>query len=225
MTREEHLKFCKKCIYRKPDMKVGLICNLTNEIANFENECSSYQLDKAVIERMDDAEAVHHSDILNKLSERDLDRFKAEENYPKALIVGSVVGLFGAILWASITIATEYQIGFMAIAIGAGIGFSMRYFGKGIDNIFGITGAVIAILCCLLGNFFSMIGFAANAEGMGYLDVLAFIDYSLVIPIMVEAFSPMDLFFYAIAAYEGYKFSFRTFTEKELYDLENKKLS
>lgn len=225
MTREEHLKFCKKCIYRKPDMKVGLICNLTNDIAKFENECSSYQLDKAVIERMDDTVAVQYDDILNKLSERDLDRFKAEQNYPTALIVGAVVGILGALLWATITVATEYQIGYMAIAIGAGIGFSMRYFGKGIDSIFGITGAVIAILSCLLGNFFSIVGFAANSQGMSALEILPLIDYTQIIPIMMEAFSPMDLFFYAIAAYEGYKFSFRTFTEKELYDLENKKLS
>lgn len=111
----------------------------------------------------------------------------------------------------------------MAIAIGAGVGLSMRYIGKGIDQIFGITGAVIAIFSCLLGNFFSMIGFAANQESLGYLEVLGLIDYNLVPSLIVEAFSPMDLFFYAIAAYEGYKFSFRAFTEKDLYSLENSK--
>jgi hypothetical protein len=33
----------------------------------------------------------------------------------------------------------------------------------------------------------------------------------------------MDLIFYLIAAAEGYKFSFRKITEKELHNLEHKK--
>ena len=37
---------------------------------------------------------------------------------------------------------------------------------------------------------------------------------------MSGTFSLMDLFFYGIAAYEGCKFSFISFTEKELYELE-----
>jgi hypothetical protein len=34
--------------------------------------------------------------------------------------------------------------------------------------------------------------------------------------VMMDAFSPMDLLFYGIAIYEGYKFSFRQITEEEL---------
>ncbi len=223
MTREEHLKFCKKCTKRELDIKIGLICGETGEIANFEDQCKSFELDNEVIKKIDDTEVVEHGEVLRNLSERDIDKFKTEQNYPKALITGLIVGIAGAILWATITVATEYQIGYMAIAIGAGVGLSMRYIGKGIDQIFGITGALIAIFSCLLGNFFSMIGFAANQEGLGYLEVLGLIDYSLVPSLMIEAFSPIDLFFYAIAAYEGYKFSFRAFTEKDLYNLESNK--
>lgn len=223
MTRAEHLKFCKKCTNRELDMKIGLVCNLTNEIADFEKECESFNLDNTVVERIDDEEAVEHSEVIQKLSERDVERFKSEQNYPKAVITGVLVGLIGAILWGIITVATGYQIGYMAIAIGAGVGISMRLLGKGIDQIFGITGGIIAIVSCFLGNFFSLIGFAANEEGLGYMEVLSLIDYSLIPSVMMDAFSPMDLFFYAIAAYEGYKFAFRTFTEKDLYDLESKK--
>ncbi|WP_396601421.1 hypothetical protein [Algibacter sp. R77976] len=221
MTREEQLKFCKKCTKRELDMKIGLICNLTGEIANFENECKTFELDNTVVERIDDEEPVEHNQVIQKLSEKDIERFKSEQNYPKALITGILVGLLGAILWGTITVATGYQIGYMAIAIGAGVGISMRFLGNGIDQIFGITGGIIAIISCFLGNFFSIIGFAANEEGLGYMEILSMVDYSLVPSIMMETFSPMDLFFYAIAAYEGYKFAFRTFTEKDLYELEN----
>ena len=70
-----------------------------------------------------------------------------------ALIAGVVVAIIGAIIWAAVTMATEYQIGYMALAVGAAVGLSIRFVGKGIDQVFGITGAILAILGCLLGNF------------------------------------------------------------------------
>jgi hypothetical protein len=44
----------------------------------------------------------------------------------------------------------------------------MRFIGKGIDSIFGICGGIIAFLSCILGDFFSIIGFVANTENLGY---------------------------------------------------------
>ena len=220
MTREEHLKFCTKCTNRRLDMKVGLLCNLTGEKADFENQCNSFELDNSVIEKIDDAEAVYHNELLNKLSDKNIAKLKSEQDFPKALLGGIVVGVIGAIVWGAITVATGFQIGYMAIAIGAGVGISIRFIGKGIDQNFGISGGIIALLSCLLGNFFSIIGFISNAEGLGYFETLTLIDYSQLIPIMTGTFSPMDLLFYGIAAYEGYKFSFRKFTEKDLYELE-----
>lgn len=220
MTREQQLKFCKKCTNRRLDMKVGLLCNLTGKMADFENECKSFNLDETVVEKIDDTEAVEHNEVLNKLSDKNLEKFKSEQELPKAIITGIIVGVIGALLWGTITVVTGYQIGYMALAIGAGVGLSMRFIGKGIDQIFGFSGGIIALLSCLLGNFFSIIGFIANSEGLGYFETLGLFDYSQLIPIMTETFSPMDLLFYGIAAFEGYKFSFRTFTEKDLYELE-----
>lgn len=220
MTREQHLKFCKKCTNRELDMKTGLLCKLTGRMADFEGECKDYTKDEAIIEKLDDNDAVEHEAVLANISEKDLQKFRLEQNYNNALIVGIVVGILGALLWGVITVITGYQIGYMAIAIGAAIGISMRYFGKGIDQIFGITGGIIAIISCFLGNFFSIIGFAADSGGFSYLDTFSQIEYSQIIPIMSSTFSVMDLFFYGIAAYEGYKFAFRTFTEKELHELE-----
>ncbi len=220
MTREEHLKFCKKCINRKPNMQVGLLCNLTGEKADFENDCKSFELDHLVVEHIDDEDAVEHNEVINKLSDKNIAKFKSEQNLTTALITGIVVGIIGAVLWGTITVATGYQIGYMAIAIGAAVGLSMRFTGKGIDQIFGISGGIIAIFSCLLGNFFSIVGYVADAEGLGYMETLGLFDYGQLIPIMSEIFSPIDLLFYGIAAFQGYKLAFKTFTEKDLYELE-----
>jgi len=220
MTREEHLVFCKKCTKREMNSRIGLVCSISGEVANFEEECKSFELDQEVIERIDAEEAIVHHEVLGKLSIESISKFQAEQDYSKAVLFGLLAGIAGAILWATITVVTNFQIGYMAIAIGAAVGISVRFMGKGIDQIFGLTGGAIALVSCILGNFLSIIGFIANAEGLGYFETLMLFDYNLLLPIMKEAFNPLDILFYGIAAYEAYSISFRSFTEKDLHDLE-----
>jgi len=144
------------------------------------------------------------------------ERLRLEQNMPLALIGGFAAALIGAFLWASITVSTNFQIGFMAVGVGFIVGYTVRYFGKGLDTIFGVLGGILALLGCFLGNFFSLVGFAATEEGYGYFEILQLIDYNLVPAIMIDSFSGMDLFFYGIAIYEGYRFSFRQLTEDEV---------
>ena len=219
MTREQHLEFCQKCTNRKMDFQKGLVCNLTNELATFENECLDFYLDDSVSSIVADENGnVNHNSIRDLVSEEKFAEYKKQQNLNMAIISGIIVGLVGAVLWCAITVMTNHQIGYMAIAIGAGVGIAMRYFGKGIDQIFGILGAVIAILSCFVGNFFSIVGYIANSEDLGYLETIKLIEYSQLMPIMAETFSVIDILFYGLAAYEGYKFSFRVFTQEELLE-------
>lgn len=222
MTRAEHLKFCKTCINREMDMKIGLVCKLTGKIADFEGDCTSYKIDEKAVKQIDDEDNLEHQEVLGKLSPENIDKFRSEQNLKGAIFIGVLVGVFAALIWAIITVITELQLGIVAIAIGAAVGLSIRYIGKGIDPIFGYVGGIIAIFSCVLGNFLSIIGFVANSEGLGYIETFLLFDYSYTFEIMKETASGMDLIFYAIAAYEGYKFSFRAFTEKDIYESEKK---
>ncbi len=219
MTLEEQLSFCKRCTNRKMDMNIGMVCSITNEKPNFENECPSFNLDETVKVEQTEVEPIPSTELHGMISNEAMESLRLEQNLSRAVIVGVCVGLLGAILWGLITVATEYQIGYMALAIGAGVGFSMRYAGKGMDPIFGFLGGTIAVLSCVLGNFFSIIGFYSLSEGLGFFETLILFDYSYFFEVMAETFSAMDIVFYGIAGYEGYKFSFRTFTEEELATL------
>lgn len=42
MTREEHLLFCQVCKNQKFDPQRGIVCALTHEIADFEENCDSF---------------------------------------------------------------------------------------------------------------------------------------------------------------------------------------
>lgn len=144
------------------------------------------------------------------------EKLRMEQNLPMGFVAGFAAALLGALLWAVVTVATGYQIGWMAMGVGFLVGFSVNKMGNGIDKIFGIMGATLALLGCLMGNMFTILGVVANEEGMGYFELLLNADYSAVIDIMTETFSPMDILFYGIAIYEGYKFSFRRLTDEEI---------
>ena len=217
MNREQHLAFCKKCLNQKMDLNQGIVCSLTQRQADFINECSDFKLDETIVEtNYEDAEEIPREDMLEKLNPEVIETLRDEQDFQSAVIVGIITGLVGALLWAAITVSTEYQIGYMAVAIGFGVGYMIRKFGKGIDPIFGYLGATIALLSCLLGNIFGIVGFVANAEGLGYIETLLGLDYSLLPSVMAESFSVIDLLFYGFAVFEGYKYSFRKITEEDL---------
>lgn len=132
---------------------------------------------------------------------------RKQQDLPNALIGGLASAIVGAVLWAIITVGTNHQIGYMAIGVGLLAGFSVRYFGCGIDFHFRIIGAFFALLGCALGNLLSQVGFIAASESLGYYETITLLNVELILDIYAESFSPMDLLFYGIAIYEGFKFS------------------
>lgn len=50
-TRAEYAAICSHCTNRKFDRQLGVICGLTEKIADFENECSSFQRDPKVVDK------------------------------------------------------------------------------------------------------------------------------------------------------------------------------
>ncbi len=156
--------------------------------------------------------------IHEELLKQYLEKLRREQNFPMGLAAGIMACLAGAALWAVVTVNSGYQIGYMAIALGLLVGYAIRYAGKGLDPIYGYVGGFLAFIGCILGNVFSLIGFLAQAEGLGYFQTLTLMDYSIIPELMVISFSPIDLIFYGIAIYEGYNFAFRQISEEEIIE-------
>ncbi len=150
------------------------------------------------------------------LLEMAMERLRSEQNFGAAVLAGLAAAVVGAVAWAAITAVTGYQIGYMAVGVGFIVGSAVRVVGKGVDRVFGIAGALLALLGCLLGNLFTVCYFVSVAVEMGILEVLTMLDPAIVIDMLVTTFSPMDLLFYGIAVYEGYRLPFRQLTEEEL---------
>ena len=145
-----------------------------------------------------------------------LNRLRDNQNLTAGILAGAAAALVGAGIWAFITALTEYQTGLVAIGVGFLVAYAVRLAGKGIDKIFGVVGAILALVGCLVGNLLTVSYLIAKTEGIPFLDVLAQMDFSLVVEIMVATFEPMDILFYAMAVYFGYRYAFRPVTAKDL---------
>jgi hypothetical protein len=140
---------------------------------------------------------------------------EADSNFPAALLGGLVAAFAGAVVWAVITVTAKVQIGFMAIGVGFLVAWAVRTLGKGHTQLYGIIGGAFALLGCVLGNLLSACGFVATARGESVVSITlsALSTPSLAVNLLRATFDGMDLLFYAIAVYEGYKYSRRPLTQ------------
>jgi len=145
-----------------------------------------------------------------------VEQLRSQQNLIGGVLAGAVAAAAGAGAWAAVTVATGYQIGWMAIGVGFLVGYAVRLAGKGVDATFGFAGAVLALLGCAVGNLLTVCAVVAAQEDMAIMEILVQLTPGLVQELMVATFSPMDLLFYAIAVYEGYKLSFRQLSPEEL---------
>jgi hypothetical protein len=146
-----------------------------------------------------------------------LARLRSEQNLVGGLAAGAVAALVGAVVWAVVTDASGYQIGWMAIGVGFLVGYAVKLVGKGIDPSFGYMGAALALVGCVLGNALAVLGIVADQQHLAYGELAARLNPSIVVNLMSATFSPMDLLFYGIALYEGYKLSFRQVTADDVH--------
>ncbi len=143
-------------------------------------------------------------------------QLRDNQNLSMGIVGGFGAAILGSVVWAVITALTLYQIGFMAIGVGFLVGYAVRRMGQGIDPMFGYFGAGLSLLGCIVGNLLTTCIIAANQEGIPLMQVLASLNPTVALEIMKYTFSPMDLLFYGIALYYGYRFSFRQLTSEEM---------
>lgn len=222
MTREEHLEFCRRCLNRKFAPNRGIICSLTGQIADFEKECENFKVDNSVVITVDDQTALDSSEIKTKLPAEILNQLRQQQDLTKAVIAGVIAALLCSVLWATFTVYTTIQFSEMALLLGAGVGFAMRRTGKGIDSIFGVAGAIISLIGCVMGNFLSVIGFLSNENDLGYFDTLVKFDYSYFGEVMFATFDIRHIFFYLLAISVGFALSKKTITDKDVKELREK---
>ena len=103
----------------------------------------------------------------------------------------------------------------MAVGVGILVGFAVRIAGKGLDQSYGIVGAALALLGCALGNILTYTYFIAVDEGVAFMDIFSQLTVGITISLLGATFEAMDVLFYGLAVYCGYKYAFRELTQAD----------
>lgn len=142
----------------------------------------------------------------------------SEQNLALGIVAGVLAAMIGAAVWAGVTVATGYQIGWMAIGVGFLAGYAVRRLGKGVAPTFGVVAAACALFGCIAGNLLSVCGFYALQESVPFLQMVGavFSEPATMLELMKATFSPMDLLFYGLALYTGYRCAFRPVSQEEM---------
>ena len=86
----------------------------------------------------------------------------------------------------------------------------MRLRGNGRTATFSIIGALCALIGCMMGDFFAVVAYGSKANNVGFFELLSQLDLGAVLQVMKSVFDPMDILFYGIAVYEGWRFAVNT---------------
>lgn len=202
MRKLEGIEACRNCTSRNYVNGKGLVCKLTGNNPTLEGECAHFALDEQLIE----VAPLPEEEVAEEI---DMEALRKEENMWAGAIAGLLACVAGAAVWALVSVSTGYQIGYMAIGMGFLVGYAMRIFGKGIRPVFGIMGALFALLGCILGDYLSFIGFIAREYEATYFDALVIIPPSDVFSYLFNNILSMTALFYGFALFQGYKLSFR----------------
>jgi hypothetical protein len=136
---------------------------------------------------------------------------RAKQSLSTALMAAVAAAVVAAVVWALITMTTSYHAGWMTAGVGVLVGGAVRMMGRGGDRSFGYLGAAVSVVGCLLGNLLSVCAVVAAQENLSALSVLTYLcSKPAVIPAaMVATLQPLDLLFWGVGIYAGYRLSFR----------------
>jgi hypothetical protein len=142
------------------------------------------------------------------MAERKLQQARDDQNLSLGIFGGLCAAAAGAIIWAVITVVTDYQIGWMAVGVGFLVGYAVRMLGKGVDPVFGVAGAAIALAGCVAGNLLTVVIVVSRQENIAIMTLLSRLTPGIAVDILKDTFHPLDVLFYGLAVYEAYKISF-----------------
>jgi hypothetical protein len=221
ITREQQVAYCKKCTLRLMDFNQGLLCSLTGQKASFTHECPDFTQDESVKEfDFEPKETFQAIDEALKISPEVMEYLKSDQNVMAGVLSGILAGLAGASMWCAFSVFTGWQISYLAMLIGAGVGFAFALFGKIVEKKIAYLSAFIALLSVVIGNFLVIIGLYASYYDLKFFEVLASFDFRLFPDVMIETFQVLDILFYAVAMALGYKFAFRKITKAKIREIE-----
>jgi len=161
------------------------------------------------------------AEIKKKPSKVALKKVRRYQSFLYALLGGLLITAASAVGWAFITAITGYNELYMALGVGLLVGIAVRFFGAGVNRVFGILAALLALAGSLLGYYLSLSGFPEEVQLAGIIKVTDYLKPELMLDTMLDSFVPLDLLFYGLAALLAYLLAIRRINSRKMARLEH----
>ena len=165
------------------------------------------------------AAPVQHAQILSEGESDIVDQIEAqnredarEESIPHALLGGFGAAVLCILVAGGIAGLAHFWHKAFSVAIGFAVACAVKRFGRGNDIRFGLIGAFCALFACAGAYHLAWLLVLSWQADMSILDYIRSIDSWGAW--MMDIFGPLDWFFYAVATYCGYKFSYDAVADK-----------
>lgn len=135
-----------------------------------------------------------------------------EESIPHALVGGLAAAALCIVVAGGFAAITHFWHKAMSVGIGFAVAWAVKRFGQGNDTRFGLIGAFCALIACVGAYQLAWAFVLAASEEMSILDYVSSIDDWGAW--MTATLGLYDFFFYAVATYCGFKFSYDAVADK-----------
>ncbi|MFT4554362.1 MAG: hypothetical protein ACI9S8_003013 [Chlamydiales bacterium] len=125
--------------------------------------------------------------------------------FPLALLVGIFASVTGSLGWLAVSTVSSFQIGYMAVAVGILVGWSMRFVAGEGSRKLAFSSATLSFFGCIGGNLLSACYYVAKAHELPFLDLFVTLDPGYSWYLLTQTFDIMDLIFYGIGIVQGYQ--------------------
>ena len=139
----------------------------------------------------------------------------SEQKFRVAVISGAVATILAAGIYASAIVAAGYSASFIAIGLGAIIGLTIQFLGRGIESKFVVLASVLAVVGCILGNFIAGLILLARRLGGFSAEIAEHITPTLFLEFTVSTFRPVYLLYWLIAVAAASYFAKRPLSRED----------
>jgi antitoxin component YwqK of YwqJK toxin-antitoxin module len=239
MNQKERLAICSSCTHRKIDFELGYVCQLTGSFADFKETCKNYEPDESVTDTIRirtkprpmvplfdpvpepaETEKTKKAAEKKRPSEVALKKLRKYQSFPYAMIGGLLFTGISSVGCAFFTATTGIQGVYMVLGVGLLVGMAVRFFGAGINRIFGILAVLLTLAGSLLGCYLSRTDFPEEMQLASIIKVPDYLSPDLMLHTMRDTFVPLDLVFYGLAALLGYLLAIRRINKRKMARLE-----
>jgi hypothetical protein len=129
----------------------------------------------------------------------------------KGVLFATIAGVLAAIVWYGVVAATDMKLGIVAIGVGWLVGRGAVMGSGAGGKQLAVVSCVIAVLAMVLGEYL-MVNHAVHtyvAKERPDTVLPALLSPVALFPIYAGGFGPMDILFYAIGAWEAFRFPSR----------------